>query len=99
MEKAFLNISDIFTIIGAVATIIGVFVAILIPIVKVYLNNAIVRLEKELTEKIDKKIDARFVEFEAEIDTKLRECEINIKEGVAEVVTQILVDAKVVSND
>ena len=99
MEKVFFDISDIFTIIGAVATILGVFVAILIPIVKVYLNNAIIRLEKELTERIDEKIDAKFVEFEADIDTKLREFEINIKEGVAEVVTQILADAGVVSND
>lgn len=88
MEKAFVDISDIFTIIGAVATIIGVFVAILIPIVKIYLNNAIIRLEKELSEGIDKKIDAKFEEFE-----------IKIKEGVTEVVTRILVDAGVVSND
>lgn len=88
MEKAFVDISDIFTIIGAVATIIGVFVAILIPIVKIYLNNAIIRLEKELSERIDKKIDAKFEEFE-----------IKIKEGVTEVVTRILVDAGVVSND
>ena len=91
----FVDISDIFTIIGAVATIIGVFVAILIPIIKVYVNNAIIGLEKGLSDRIDEKFDAKF----GEIDTKFEEFEIRIKEGVTEVVTQILVDAGVASDD
>ena len=75
-----IDVGDIFSIIGAIATVLALFIAILIPVIRLYLNAAVNKLEKDLYEKIERRLDT----FEERIVDK-----------VSRVVAEILADAGV----
>ena len=69
---------------GAIATVIGLLAAILIPVIKVYLNAAVIKLERDLIEKIDKRME----KFEESVVDK-----------VTVVVTDLLDEAGVITKN